>query len=117
MRDENWGTYTPKISNLKVSKSKSGFKIGYDATCGDAKGELAYRAEISCSAAGVLKFDVSATPKADFKTNRTGFIVLHPLNGVAGKPVTIEHVDGKKDKTKFPSVINPMQPFLESCAP
>jgi nucleotide-binding universal stress UspA family protein len=112
VRDENWGTYTPKISNLKVSKSKSGFKIGYDATCGGDKAELAYRADINCSAEGVLKFGVSATPKADFKTNRTGFIVLHPLKGVAGKPVTIEHVDGKKDKDKFPAVINPVQPFL-----
>ncbi|MFO0994521.1 MAG: hypothetical protein U1E67_21615 [Hyphomicrobiales bacterium] len=112
VRDENWGTFTPKLTNLKVSKSKSGFKVTYDATCGDAKAELAYHADIACSADGVLKFAVSATPKADFKTNRTGFIVLHPLKGVAGKPVTIEHVDGKKDRDKFPATINPVQPFL-----
>jgi len=112
VRDENWGTYTPLISNLKISRGKSGLKIGYDATCGSAKYELAYRAEITCSPEGVVKFAVTATPKTDFLTNRTGFIVLHPLKGVAGKPVTIEHVDGKKDKDKFPSVINPVQPFL-----
>lgn len=112
VRDENWGTFTPKLTNLKVSKTKSGFTVTYDATCGDTKAELAYHADIACSADGVLKFAVSATPKADFKTNRTGFIVLHPLKGVAGKPVTVEHVDGKKDKNKFPATINPVQPFL-----
>jgi len=112
VRDENWGTFTPKIANLKISKSRAGFKVAYDAACGDAKRELAYRADIACSNEGVLKFTVTATPKTDFETNRTGFIVLHPLKGVAGKPVTIEHVDGKKNKDKFPSVINPVQPFL-----
>src|SRR5262245_52687475 len=86
VRDENWGTFTPKISNLKVSKSRAGFKVAYDATCGDAKRELAYHADISCTSDGVLKFAVTATPKSDFETNRTGFVVLHPLKGVAGKP-------------------------------
>ena len=33
-------------------------------------------------------------PKTDFLTARTGFVVLHPLKGVAGFPVDIEHVDG-----------------------
>ena len=56
-------------------------------------------------------FAASATPEADFLTNRTGFVVLHPLNGVAGLPVEVEHVDGKREKSKFPAIINPVQPF------
>src|SRR5262245_47055627 len=113
VRDENWGTFTPKISNLKILKNRAGFNVSYDASCSDAKRELVYRAEITCSPEGTLKFSVTATPKTDFLTNRTGFVVLHPLRGAAGKPVTIEHVDGKKAKEKFPAIINPVQPFYD----
>ena len=49
--------------------------------------------------------------ETDFLTNRTGFIVLHPLTGVAGYPVEVEHVDKRKVKDKFPAIINPVQPF------
>ena len=38
--------------------------------------------------------------------------MLHPLTGVAGRPVEIEHVDGKVEKSKFPELVNPVQPVL-----
>src|SRR6185436_14219684 len=41
-----------------------------------------------------------------------GFVVLHPLKGVAGQAVDIEHVDGSKVKSKFPELVNPIQPVL-----
>ena len=111
VRDENWGTFTPEISNLKIKQGKSDFRVTYDARCKDAKRSLAYRAEISCGADGALRFDAAAFPESDFLTNRTGFIVLHPLTGVAGYPVEVEHVDKRKVKDKFPTIINPVQPF------
>jgi len=111
VRDENWGTFTPEISNLKIKQGKSDFRVSYDARCKDAKRSLTYRAEISCGADGTLRFDAVALPNSDFLTNRTGFIVLHPLTGVAGDPVEVEHVDKRKVKDKFPAIINPVQPF------
>ena len=112
VRDENWGTFTPAISNLKVKQSKSDFRVTYDARCKDARRSLFYKAEISCGAGGALRFAASALPESDFLTNRTGFIVLHPLTGVAGYPVEVEHVDKRKVKDKFPAIINPIQPFF-----
>ena len=38
--------------------------------------------------------------------------MLHPLKGVAGHPVDIEHVDGSRVKSKFPELVNPIQPVL-----
>jgi len=111
VRDENWGTFTPEISNLKIKQGKSDFRVTYDARCRDAKRSLTYRAEISCGADGALRFDAIAFPESDFLTNRTGFIVLHPLTGVAGYPVEVEHVDERKARDKFPAIINPVQPF------
>ena len=112
VRDENWGTFTPEISNLKVREGKSDFRVAYDARCKDAKRSLTYKAEISCGADGALTFTADARPETDFLTNRTGFIVLHPLTGVAGFPVEVEHVDKRKVKDKFPAIINPIQPFF-----
>jgi D-apionolactonase len=112
VRDENWGTFTPEISNLKVRQSKSDFRVTYDARCKDAKRSLTYRADISCGADGALRFEATALPETDFLTNRTGFVVLHPLTGVAGYPVEVEQIDGRKAKDKFPAIINPIQPFF-----
>ena len=113
VRDENWGTFMPEISNLKVKQGKSGFRVTYRARCADAKRALIYDAEITADAAEGLKFSATATPETDFLTNRTGFVVLHPLAGVAGKPVEVLHVDGRSEKSQFPKIINPVQPFFD----
>ena len=113
VRDENWGTFTPEISNLKVAEGAAGFSVGYDARCRDAKRSISYHADITCSPDGNVLFLVKARPDTDFLTNRTGFVVLHPLNGVAGRPVEVEHVDGSKEQSEFPAIINPIQPFYD----
>jgi hypothetical protein len=111
VRDKNWGTYTPAISDLKVSQKQGGFAIRYRARCGEPGMSLSYDATISCDANGNLEFTADAKPDADFPTNRTGFVVLHPLTGVAGQPVEVEYVTGKKEKSKFPPLVNPACPF------
>ena len=113
VRDENWGTFAPRISNLKVTETGGGFEVSYDATCADAKRSIAYKARISAKPDGTLRFHAVATPETDFLTNRTGFIVLHPLEGVAGHPVTVERVDGSVLEDKFPAIINPDCPFRD----
>jgi hypothetical protein len=112
VRDENWGTYTPVITNQRIGQSSKGFSVTYDARCGEKGSALMYHAEIEATADGRVSFLATATPKSDFHTNRTGFIVLHPLKGVAGFPVEIEHVDGTRLKRKFPALIDPVQPFM-----
>ncbi|MGH6931250.1 MAG: hypothetical protein ACREEE_02325 [Dongiaceae bacterium] len=111
VRDENWGTFAPEITDLKVSQGKNSFQVGYNARCADARRAITCRARIFGASDGTLKFEATATPLTDFLTNRTGFIVLHPLKGVAGYPVEVEHVDGLKVKSKFPKIIDPVQPF------
>jgi len=111
VRDKNWGTFTPEISDLKISQKKEGFGMRYKARCGDANAAIVYDASIVCDAEGNLEFAATATPEQDFTTNRTGFVVLHPLKGVAGFPVEVEYIDGKKEKSKFPALVNPACPF------
>ncbi len=113
LRDKNWGTYAPLIENLKIKQGKAGFVVSYNATCHDAEQALKYTAMIEGKPDGSLVFSAVGTPQADFLTNRSGFVVLHPLEGVVGKPVEVVHVDGKREKGKFPKIISPGQPIFE----
>jgi hypothetical protein len=112
VRDENWGTYIPALGDLKIDQRPDGFSASYRATCKRAGQEIVYDALIEGKADGSLQFSGTATPRTDFLTARTGFVVLHPLKGVANRPVEVEHVDGKVEKSRFPELVNPVQPFL-----
>ncbi len=113
IRDKNWGTATPAISNLKIDQRADGFSIAFYAEIRMENQQLGYDAKIEGSPQGNLEFTGTAVPKTVFLTARTGFVVLHPLKGVAGCPVEIEHVDGRKVKSRFPALVNPVQPVLD----
>lgn len=113
VRDRNWGTYNPKISNLKIITGSDYFHVSYDAEAGDAIQNMRYSAVITGDSTGALRFEGNAEAINDFVTNRTGFVVLHPIEGVAGHHAMIEHVDGRHVDTMFPELIDPIQPMME----
>jgi D-apionolactonase len=113
VRDENWGTYTPAIDDLAIDEGTDGFSVTYRATCSDAKQTIVYDARITARPDGSLDFEVVADPRTDVLTNRTGFVVLHPIDGIAGQPVKVLHVDGRQEDARFPDLIDPAQPFYD----
>ena len=113
VRDRDWGTYEPTISNLEIEQSEDRFSLSYDAECISPDGaRLGFSARIAGSASELV-FMATATPDADFETNRCGFCILHPIVGLEGKPVTVEHVDGSLAETQLPELIDPWQPFKD----
>jgi len=113
VRDRNWDTPEPHLSNVMVDQDKNGFRVSFDAFCRTSDGELPWSAEIVGEADGTLRFTGTASPRQDFITNRTGFVVLHPLDGVAGCPVEVTHTSGVKRKARFPDFIDPEQCFFD----
>jgi hypothetical protein len=114
VRDRDWGTYEPGLTDLEIEQHDDSFRISYAASCvGPGGGRLGFRAVIEGSADGTLRFDVTALPENDFETNRCGFCILHPIAGVAGSPVTVEHTDGSIVHTKLPDLIDPWQPLKD----
>ncbi|MDZ5696519.1 hypothetical protein [Chelativorans sp. M5D2P16] len=111
VRDQDWGTLQPEIDLATVEENEDGFRVTYRGTCVNGDARLAYGAEIRGTADGRLRFSVDAVPEGDFDTNRCGFNVLHPITGLAGAPVTVEHCDGSVESTVFPELIDPWQPF------
>ena len=112
VRDENWGTYIPTLSDLAVDQRADGFTVTYRASCRRGSQEMSYTARIEGRADGSLLFTGEAVPLTDFLTARTGFVVLHPLTGVAGHALEVEHVDGGVETSTFPALVDPVQPFL-----
>jgi hypothetical protein len=110
VRDRDWGTYAPEISGLTVEGREGAFSVRYDAVCRGVA-VLRYRARIEGRADGSLSFEAEAAAEGDFETNRCGFVVLHPA-AVAGAEATIEHVDGTREATAFPELIDPWRPFV-----
>ncbi|EHH08342.1 D-apionate lactonase [Mesorhizobium amorphae] len=114
VRDRDWGTYEPELTELVIDQRADAFSVSYAARCTGPDGSrLGFRATITSSADGELVFDVSALPESDFETNRCGFCILHPIAGLAGSPVTVEHTDGSVVDTKLPLLIDPWQPFKD----
>jgi D-apionolactonase len=115
VRDENWGTFAPEISDLKIEESAADFAVSYHAVCADARQRLTYRATISGTSDGALAFQVTAEAGTDIRTNRTGFVVLHPA-ALAGRAVKVTHSDGRLVLARFPELISPGQPLLDISA-
>jgi len=112
VRDRNWATYNPELSQLVIEETEAGFKVAYSASTGDAQQEFRYRAVIEGRSDGHLSFRAEGEAVTDFLTNRTGFVVLHPIAGVAGHTAEIEHVDGRRVGGRFPELIDPVQPMM-----
>ncbi|MDJ1633790.1 D-apionate lactonase [Rhizobium rhizogenes] len=114
VRDRDWGTYAPQISDLKINQGNDAFSVGYVAHCAGPDGTtLEIRVQISADAGGTVIFDAEAVSETGFETNRCGFCILHPIVGVAGTMVSVEHVDGHREDTHFPDLIEPWQPFKD----
>ena len=113
VRDTNWGNHALAISDLAIEQTKADFSVRYRAQCAGDGARLAIEVDISGTAGGKLVFDARAVPQGDFPTNRCGFCVLHPVVGVAGRPVTVEHTDGRMEASHFPLAIEPAQPFFD----
>lgn len=116
VRDKDWGTCGAAIANLAVEEMAAGFSVRYDARFSAPSGaNLDCAISIAGSAEGVT-FSADCISDADFETARAGFVVLHPVVGIAGEPVEIRHGDGGIERALWPDRIEPWQPFKEIAA-
>ncbi|WP_321790581.1 hypothetical protein [Burkholderia pyrrocinia] len=114
VRDKDWGTCRPSIRDLSVADAVSSFRMSYAATCVNPDNEVvSYEIDIACDASGKLECRATYQAQSDFLTARCGFCVLHPISGVAGAPVQVTHNDGSVEVTRFPTLIDPWQPFQD----
>ena len=109
IRNENWATIAPKVSNLKVEQRDDSFNVTFDVACQRDDIDFRWNGSISGSDQGVIEFTFDGKAHSTFKKNRIGFCVLHGPSA-AGMPWVLEAADGGKSIGAFPKFISPHQP-------
>ncbi|MBD9596346.1 hypothetical protein IB270_26245 [Ensifer sp. ENS05] len=111
VRDKDWGTCRARLRDLRIAEDERAFSLTYVARFTAPSGaNLDCDVAISGTATSV-HFSADYMSDADFETARAGFVVLHPVIGVAGQPVAVTHDDASAEEARWPDTIEPWQPF------
>ncbi len=108
VRNQNWATVAPKVSNLVVDDRGDSFRVTFDVRCAEEDIDFRWKGTLAGSAAGVVEFSFDGEAHSTFKRNRIGFCLLHGPSA-AGQPWVIETADGSKSDGSFPRSISPHQ--------
>ena len=106
IRDHNWGTVLPRLSNLQMDIGDDAFRISYDVENKQGDVDFFWQGVISGDARGAITISMKGQARSTFRRNRIGFCVLHPM-ACAGAPAKIERVDGSVEASAFPQTIAP----------
>ena len=111
VRDRNWGTVPFEVQAETVEQGPTSFRITIRAHFqGDG---IRYVADVRFTGAadGSVEAVFDGHALADFERNRIGFTVLHPLEGLVGECIEVEHTDGSVESAPVPCQVSPHQPF------
>ncbi|MDQ3249213.1 MAG: hypothetical protein M3Q45_08400 [Chloroflexota bacterium] len=113
VRDRNWGTLLPLLSNLQIETNDDSFSIRYTVENKQDAIDFTWQGLITGDAAGTITFAMEGVARTTFWRNRIGFCVLHPMR-CAGQPVVLEQVeDGAASRVvhaAFPQTVSASQP-------
>ena len=115
VRDAAWGTVPASLDELSIEQHGDTASVSFRATATLPAGAITWRAVVVADANG-LAFHVQGESLTRLTVNRVGFVVLHPLEGVAGCDVVVEHVDGTRETVPMPLGIAPDQPAFDVAA-
>lgn len=108
VRDHNWSTILPVLSNVQIEETQNSFNIQYDVENHQGNIHFVWHGNISGTANGTIRFSMNGQALSTFVRNRIGFCILHPI-ACAGARARIKHVDGSIDETQFPVFIAPQE--------
>lgn len=111
VRDENWGTVPAQLRDVTVENGDNSFTVRF--TSHHQRGAVDYVWEgVITGMPDSLTFTFDGKANSSFKSNRTGFCVLHAMSA-AGAACVVEHTDGVLEEGSLPREISPHQPFFD----
>ena len=113
VRDRNWDTILPRLSNVTIVSDENSFRISYDAENLADSIDFFWRGIIEGRADGTITFSMEGEARSTFLRNRIGFCILHPIKECAGQPCRVEKVDGGREEGTLPLYIAPHQPYAD----
>ncbi|MCB5410783.1 hypothetical protein [Pseudogemmobacter faecipullorum] len=114
-RDRDWGTLVPQVSEARQTGTDDQLELQYQLSFSNGDARLATQISLVL-APNRLQIHASGRVEGRFETNRAGFTLLHPIEGVAGAPARLTRSDGSVTAGAFPWRIAPWQPFMDIAA-
>lgn len=114
IRDMQWGTVLPVISNCQIQSDPHSFHVTFDVVNRDRDIDFFWQAEITGDTSGTVRYAMDGIARSTFMRSRIGFCVLYPTAGYAGRPCRVEKTDGRITDDEFPQYITKVQPFIDN---
>ncbi|MEP6950384.1 MAG: hypothetical protein ABI863_13960 [Ginsengibacter sp.] len=113
VRLDNWDTAAFTIENEKIEQYDLEFSVRYTVRYFSLS--TLYKASIVIEGKknNTISFSMIGKAENKFKSNRIGICTLLPTSTCRAQPVQIDTVSGKIEKTSFPDLISPSQPFYD----
>jgi len=106
VRDHNWDTIIPILSNVKMDIADDSFCITYNVNNKKKNIDFFWQGKIVGNVNGAITFSMDGEAHSTFWRNRIGFCILYPME-CAGSECKIEHVNGTLEESTFPKYIAP----------
>jgi hypothetical protein len=107
VRDESWGTIPPEISEVSLERHQRSFTLRFRASHRSAGLHFDWDGEVSGEDDGTIRYSLDGVCCSDFRYNRIGLIVLHPLT-LAGARYTARNGDAEV-QGELPRTIGPQR--------
>lgn len=111
VRDRNWGTVTPHVSELHSDSTVDGQRTTFTVECRRGDIDFLWHGTLTTTDSGSVSYEMHGIARNSFHRNRIGFCVLHPIRECAGRPCEIVRSDGTVVRGSFPQAVSPHQPF------
>ena len=111
VRDKNWNNYSPEIIKTSSYNKEKKLHFEFDLKYGDVE-QLEVKLLLSIGDNSV-KLIANGKFLTDFWTNRIGFNLLLPLDGVVNQQVIVSKSDHTTETQKYPLIIQPDQPMVK----
>ena len=108
VRDHNWDTVIPVLSNVRMNIANDSFNINYSVSNIQDNVDFLWEGNIIGKPDGTITFSMDGVAQSTFWRNRIGFCILYPME-YAGADCEIEHVSGAFEKSSFPKFIAPQR--------
>ena len=107
VRDQNWGTVPPVLSNVELDVEDDRFGLRFDAHHVDEPlgVDFTWRGELTGAADGTLTYTLDGVANKAFRYNRIGWCILHPAEN-AGRRFRARRPD-RLIEDRLPAEIGP----------
>lgn len=113
LRDRNWNTLPMRIGEEHIETTDRSFVVRYTASIRERDIDFSWQCSIIGNADETISFSIEGLADSDFLTNRLGFTVLLPTEGLRGQSCRVTHPGNETEEVFFPDLISPHQPFLD----